>query len=280
MQPPPRAPPPPPPPPQMTALLHLEDHQLTAMRTIFRMLRDMLRLCWEVCGAELATHDERLASCNPTTAFGQLENYGDDIINKGPGRAYISKLFQGYVEAAAEGDVSEGLARSIGGNVSLGPFFTFRLKLDGVFDLQGSQNREVFAGMFEATAGALHRKGCITLLENIVQWCALLNMHCIQVGDVVVVMHALTDGDAVQDVRRSRSLGAGYFSLHGNLDGHVRRAPLAHVGERWMRSCLASFGLPFASTELIYDTSSSPHTHYLKLVCSNHPCGRTDVTRR
>ena len=66
--------------------------------------------------------------------------------------------------------------------------------------------------------------------------------------------------------------------MHGNLDGHVRRAPLAHVGERWMRSCLASFGLPFASTELIYDTSSSPHTHYLKLVCSNHPCGRTDVT--
>ena len=151
----------------MTALLHLEDHQLTAMRTIFRMLRDMLRLCWEVYGEELATRDERLASCSPTSPFGQLENYRGDIITKGPGRKYISKLLQGYLEAAAVGDVSEGLANSIGGNVCLGPFFTFRLKMDGAFDLQGSLNREVIAGMFEATAGALYRKGCITLLENI-----------------------------------------------------------------------------------------------------------------
>ena len=128
------------------------------------------------------------------------------------------------------------------------------------------------------------------MLEHIVQWCALANMHCIQVNDVAVAMHALTDGDAVSDVREAVALGAGSLYLPQKCQQLVCQVPLASMGERWMRRCLASFvhppGLalpvtpqrrkPPAYTEIFFNAID--REHYLRLVCANGSCGLTCIT--
>ena len=287
----PAGPPGPPPEPHDAARLRLDSHQQAAMRCIYRILREMLHAVFVIYGDEFVTAEERQASCATMTHFNALENFGDDIITRADGKRYIRSLLAGHVEPTLLADVAEGLALTIGANIGLGPFFTLRLDLDSFYEQQGALNRELLAGMFEATVGALHRKGYHVLLERLLQWCALLNMHCIQVGDVSVVMCLLTDGDAPALVTKAAHFGGGIFEMQQPLlDADVRCMSLARVGKGRLHNCLGSLGMASAaelparppvpvappSTEMVLEAGTLPARYQLLLVC--HECSVTAST--
>ena len=128
-------------------------------------------------------------------------------------------------------------------NVGLGPIFADLFHLDRHFCWESGPWQESAAGMWQATLGAVIRKGARTLYKHLVSWCSFFCLMSAVVGvDTLTVK-------IVYGRRFDFSTGRDFKSILAStqeceLLGHACMTP-AYICRRalqWMGTCMAEVG--------------------------------------
>ena len=159
--------------------------------------------------------DEREVYASRTThsAFNHIENAGDNYLSQyGPGwvqsvlEAHLAQSTAALAEVVRR--IAERLSPRIHANVGLGPFVAvmFGLPLLFSWDRSGAQiTAEIMAGMYEATAGGLHRAGQDILLRAMHQFAAFIvcarYCHWQRGGAAVDFYGTISPGFTLSDVQ-------------------------------------------------------------------------------
>ena len=219
------------------------------MKAVFEVLFALLHAQF-VVGAEgfiLADELKITSRANVTSPFNLLENYGDEITTLGPGVEEVRQLLEVFPDLCSastpaapvhQQQLAKALCDHMCANVGMGPIFAGLFSLERHFSWHSAHGHEhSVAGMWEATLGAVWRKGCCTLYKHLVSWCSFF---CLM--SAVVGVDALTQRIASQCFCYSEgreflaSTQEHEFDVLASTQDIVRRA------QYWMDACLADIG--------------------------------------
>ena len=160
----------------------MDGELLTAIHECSSWLALNIRILVQYGGVLYLDEREVYASRTTQSAFNHIENAGDNYLSQhGPG--WVLPVLEAHLAqtTAALADVvrriAERLSPQIHANVGLGPFVAVMFGLPRLFSLDrsGAQvTAEIMAGMYEATAGGLHRAGQDILLRAMHQFAAFI----------------------------------------------------------------------------------------------------------